>query len=420
VPASTTAWRPVLEGRDLEFAMRELVDSDGALRGLEPVGNPSLSRGEAGLGLLWTYLGRAGASPKAFDRARVHMDRAVESLEDQILLPSLYPGFVGIAWVRLHVERHLYGESDIDSFQEIDEALIELLELSPWTRDFDLVSGLVGIGVYLLERDPVGHSRRALELLLNRLIESSTRVADGVTWHTPARLLHSGRHRDYPDGYTALGVAHGVAGVIPILAGMVGRGIGGDHARALLDDAFTWLMAQQQPEESPAMFANFAGERADPVPSRLAWCYGDAGMAATLCAAADLAGHDEMRAAATRAGLRAAARDLRNSGIRDAGLCHGCAGVAHLFNRLFQRTGDERFREASLRWFASLPEWKRPSRAKSAYPVWDPDYTEGAGWRPEAGLLEGSGGVALALHAAISEVEPLWDRFLLLSIAEPR
>jgi hypothetical protein len=37
-------------------------------------------------------------------------------------------------------------------------------------------------------------------------------------------------------------------------------------------------------------------------------------------------------------------------------------------------------------------------------------------WEPATSFLEGAGGVALALHAAISESEPGWDRVLLVDV----
>jgi hypothetical protein len=41
------------------------------------------------------------------------------------------------------------------------------------------------------------------------------------------------------------------------------------------------------------------------------------------------------------------------------------------------------------------------------------------GWRSEAGFLEGATGIGLALLGAISDVEPAWDRVLLLSVRPP-
>ncbi len=40
---------------------------------------------------------------------------------------------------------------------------------------------------------------------------------------------------------------------------------------------------------------------------------------------------------------------------------------------------------------------------------------EHGGWIPEAGLLEGIAGIGLILISIVSDIEPKWDRCLLLS-----
>ena len=414
----TPTWTPVLSDDDLERVRAEIADLSGPLVGLEARGDASLSRGAAGSALLWTYLGLSKHGPQPLDLGRTHLERAVDLLESQAMLPGLYAGFIGVAWVQSHTERRLYGDSGVDICEEIDEALLGLLQQSPWPDDYDLIRGLVGFGVYLLERYPRGRSRECLERVLDRLIETSRRDGRGITWHTPARLLLARQRLEFPDGFISLGVSHGVTGVFPVLAGMISRGIGGERARSLFDDAFEWLMAQRLPDGAPALFSNFAGDVARADPSRLAWCYGDAGMAGALYAAARSAGHDRMRDTAIEAGRRAALRSFQESGVRDAGLCHGSAGVAHVFNRLFHWTGDARFRDASRDWHMKTLDLKHPAGASTPYPMWDPAYEPGRGWRPELGLLEGAGGVALAMHAATTDIEPQWDRFLLLSIPD--
>ncbi|HEX7277236.1 MAG TPA: lanthionine synthetase LanC family protein, partial [Acidimicrobiales bacterium] len=89
----------------------------------------------------------------------------------------------------------------------------------------------------------------------------------------------------------------------------------------------------------------------------------------------------------------AAARPIQDAGVVDAGLCHGAAGLLHVSNRLYQATGDERQAAAARRWLEPA----------LTLPV--------AG----AGFLEGRAGVGLALLAATTDVEPEWDRILLLS-----
>jgi hypothetical protein len=80
------------------------------------------------------------------------LDSASEAVATQPLPPDLYQGFTGIAWAVEHLRGTDVAEED--PLTELDEALAGLLRTRPWQYHHDLVSGLVGLGVYALERLP--------------------------------------------------------------------------------------------------------------------------------------------------------------------------------------------------------------------------------------------------------------------------
>ncbi|HYL06388.1 MAG TPA: lanthionine synthetase LanC family protein, partial [Thermoanaerobaculia bacterium] len=116
--------------------------------------------------------------------------------------------------------------------------------------------------------------------------------------------------------------------------------------------------------------------------------------------------------------LASAERPIATSGVRDAGLCHGSAGLAHLFNRCYQATGEPRLAEASRRWFEHALDFQLPGQGFAGYRAFwfQPDTLEGS-WRDEAGMLEGVAGIGLALLAGLGDFEPAWDRVMMLSAA---
>jgi hypothetical protein len=196
---------------------------------------------------------------------------------------------------------------------------------------------------------------------------------------------------------------------------------GGNVAPHLLEGAVDWLWAQRLPEAREGLFAMIAEGPSSDEPSRLAWCYGDAGIAGALCAAADLLDHARLREMARVVGRRAAAREESTARVVDGGLCHGTAGLGHGFNRLYQATGEEIFLEAARTWFARTFEQHRPGAGFGGYLTWAMVGAEGQfAWRADAGLLTGATGIAAALLAATTSVSPEWDRFLLLSLPAPR
>jgi len=188
-------------------------------------------------------------------------------------------------------------------------------------------------------------------------------------------------------------------------------------ARPLLDGAVAWLLAQE-PTDRTQSFPCWVGPGISPKPTRLAWCYGDLGIAVALLQAARGVGETAWEREALRIARRCAGRPVEQSGVRDSGLCHGTAGVGHLFNRLFQATGEEALREAARFWFARTLELRQADKAIAGFPalISDPERPEEKRWVADPGILTGAAGIALALLAATTDVEPEWDRMMLESI----
>ena len=160
------------------------------------------------------------------------------------------------------------------------------------------------------------------------------------------------------------------------------------------------------------------------MPARLAWCYGDPGISLALLSAARAAGEPEWERQAVAVARAAATRPRDEGGVVDGGLCHGAAGLAHLYNRLFQATRDPFFKTEALAWIERLLALRRPGEGIAGWQAWrpigeitgpDPEL----GWVADPGFLTGAAGIGLALLGAISPVEPAWDR-VLLSSAPPR
>ncbi len=112
--------------------------------------------------------------------------------------PSLYGGFTGIAWAVAHLEGRLLDSDGDDPNEAIDEALKVHLSVSPWRDDYDLISGLVGFGVYTMERLPRRPALECLKLVIDRLDETAQRNVQGVTWLTVPELLPAHQREEYP------------------------------------------------------------------------------------------------------------------------------------------------------------------------------------------------------------------------------
>src|SRR5262249_41099381 len=139
----------------------------------------------------------------------------------------------GLGWATEHLRTHLCRLDADDINGEIDQTLAELLAQAPWKDDYDLVSGLVGYGVYALERLPSPGAVACLEAIVTHQEATSEEQSGGLTWWTRPELLPPHQHQMAPQGYYNLGLAHGVPGVIALLGRICAAGIAAERARRL-------------------------------------------------------------------------------------------------------------------------------------------------------------------------------------------
>jgi hypothetical protein len=169
--------------------------------------------------------------------------------------------------------------------------LLELVtDKRPWNADYDLISGLVGFAVYILERLPNAHARSCLEEIVACLAELAQHTPDGITWLTTPAILPDWQRAECPQGHYNLGLAHGIPGIVAVLARIRKAGIAAEQAGVLLEGAVRWLLAQRLPSGLGVSFPMWVGPSIAPVQARTAWCYGDLGVAVALLHAAHQAG----------------------------------------------------------------------------------------------------------------------------------
>ncbi len=404
-------WVPLLTGAEHRAAESALFEVADALRDI-PLQDPAIATGTAGLALLFAYLAQAHGRPEDEQTATALLDRSVHAMIDTTMVYGLHSGFCGVGWV---VE-HLVGpEDDDDPLVRIDEAVARTLEHEPWTDHYDLIAGLVGLGIYASERLPRPSALRSCERIVQLLRARAEEREPGTTWFTPSTLLPPLQRAVAPDGYFNLGLAHGVPGVIAGLSQLAYL-TDDPSVRTMVAPAVDWLLAQQVQGATPSTFPGWVSPTGRCPPPRLAWCYGDPGVAAALLGTARAWDEPKWERAAVQIALDTLEVAIPDSGIMDAGLCHGASGLGHIYNRLHQATRDERFADAARRWLKQALALRRPGQGFAGFCAFEPGEDGPGRWLDLPGLLMGAAGVGLALLAATTDIAPDWDRVLLLDV----
>jgi lantibiotic biosynthesis protein len=412
-------WRPILSGTTAQQALQAVDAIADAITSISsPTGerDPSLAGGQAGLALLYSWLARTRRMPQADVLAWQCLDQAIEAVSTQAMNASLWGGFTGVAWAAELVDRLLAPDAE-DRSEAVDDALLRpLSRASLWPAPHDLVVGVTGLGVYALQRYPRSVAIECLRRVVELLHERAQHDEHGLYWWTPpAEILNQEARKQHPSGRVDLGVAHGVAGAIALLGSICRAEVEQATARQLLEGAVRWLLAHSVPTEAGPTFPVWVAPGLQPSPARCAWCYGDPGIAAALFMAAQGAGDAGWEQAAVALASRSAERPTSQTGVVDACFCHGAAGLAHIYNRMYQATGEAKLGRAAVYWLERTLDFYRLARDNGG--SWVQGSKDPAHREPWTGIdvVDGAAGVALVLLAAATSVEPLWDQMFLVS-----
>src|SRR5690606_16223908 len=222
-PEVIVSWQPILVGAEADHA-REIVATIAAelCAHVEAVGLD-----EPWMALLFSDRARVDGREQDARVAAWMEALAIDELAESALEPILHNGWVGTAFVLAQLAEQRGESADDERFAEIDAALLDELHGDHWYGRHDLIEGLAGIASYALERLPSPIAARCLTCVVEHLAATAETREVGLCWRTP------GRH--WPDldqpARDDLGVAHGIAGVITVLARAHAAGIEPERCR---------------------------------------------------------------------------------------------------------------------------------------------------------------------------------------------
>ncbi|MCX6583336.1 MAG: lanthionine synthetase C family protein [Candidatus Aminicenantes bacterium] len=376
--------------------------------------NIGVMGGKAGIALFFFYYARLTMEEKHVDFAHRLINEIFDEINNETSIHTLAGGLAGVGWMMEHLVQNDFVEADTDEILEaLDPFLHKAMIYDIEKGNYDFLHGAVGCGAYFIARLAKKESEGNLKELVDHMDKIKHTFPDqdnGIAWRS---VLD---HEKGTEGFN-LSLSHGLASIIVFLAKLLEKGIYTEKVSPLLDGAVRYMLAYKlDTAKFQSNFPSWIGVNEDyPLAhSRLAWCYGDLGIGAALWQAAQSAGNKEWEEAALKTLLHSTGRkDVRENAVIDAGLCHGAAGIAHIYNRMYQHTGVASFKESALYWLEETLKLATYEDGYAGFKAW---HTEKyGGWIPEAGLLEGVAGIGLMMISMLSDIEAHWDRCLFLS-----
>ena len=353
----------------------------------------TLGNGLAGLILLHANLQEGGLLSRDPGRLERMAVQAHASL-GHFPAPALYSGWLGFAWIAAYLRNHQLLSLDGAFLGQLDRLVLQHLGTG-YPLGHDLISGLTGLGVYGLERMRTAAGRARLDQVHEALVRGAALTPEG-TW---CWVTTPGPHEDVPGPYLNLGVAHGMAAILAFFAKYYRARRAAPAPRYLA--TLRWLAATAKEGEGANLHPPWitlegaCGSRS----GRVTWCNGDLGLAVALALAGTELDLPEIRCHALAMADRIAAAPIEHTGLDEPVLCHGFAGNALLFHRLWRMTGEPRYlaqAEKDLRRILDKPE----ALVSGSLPI---------------GLLMGRAGIALVLATCLSDRDTRWERVMMMA-----
>jgi lantibiotic biosynthesis protein len=372
-----------------------------------PAGNYLLT-GKLGLVLYYFSL------YEAFDED-VYANRCVELLEevmnqeDDMPAPLAGTGFAngtaGLGYILSVLQKNELIDINLaDDLQELDStmAAIALQQITEEDR-IDFVHGAMGVVHYFITRSKEPVIKENLEQLITALLDNIVVTNEG-SWFR--NFIMDKKEKERID----LGLSHGNAGFLLILLDVFQAGIFQDKVRDVVAQGVEFILFQQMETNTKELqyavfpFSVHSKHQSDKYyTQRLAWCYGDLNIMLLLYRAASILENPAWKiiadGLADKVLLR---RDVAATLASDAHFCHGTAGLAQFYYKLYCTTNDVRFNEAAEYWINKTVQYN------------ESEWKEGEYVGKECDLLNGLPGINLALLSFISKKELTWGQLLLL------
>ncbi|MBO4814379.1 MAG: hypothetical protein J5523_05415 [Muribaculaceae bacterium] len=361
--------------------------------------NYSLLGGNFGEILFLYYYSRVNHDYLAI--AEQQTDRMFADMSRIMSIASYCNGLAGLAIGLNELQRDGFMQGIDDAIEVFDDAIETQQQEDFRSNRHDFLHGFIGLGFYWLMRyRNSGVGIKPLMEIVEYLSTTCNEVDEMLRW-----LLPEGKR----DSRYNISLSHGLSSTIILLTriDLLSTLTKHEHAEIerLVSGAVSYLNYNRLDlNRFGSWFPMSSIDTANPAKSRLAWCYGDLGVAQALLSAnriglaLDVFQHSALR------------RDLIENRVYDATICHGTAGLGTFFDYLAHCHPSKLFLDAA-------DYWRNQTLRKVEYVNGNAQFRHMSGlngkFEEGHGILVGTAGVGLYLLDCIGIKTPL-NRFLLL------
>lgn len=375
-----------------------------------PSENAALYSGDMGKALFFAYYDKLKQNSEPI------CERTLENCFDAIgkgfYFPTYCDGISGALYGMKLLADKGFMEIDMDEAAGAYKPYLEnMMRIYLMNGSYDFMHAAIGIGLWLLKRGKPSDLESCVRLV-DELERWTVKKNDAITWLS--------KNKEREDVFN-IAMSHGTSSIAIFLTRMIKAGADTERCRKMLRLTVNYILQQEYKDKHQigSCFPSTSLEsESAPCLSRMGWCYGDLGIASAIWQAGCALNDETCKRKAVEILEFAAKRtNLNRDQVLDAGICHGTAGIAQIFLRMYFETKNETFAQAYEFWIDQTLKMAKWEDGLAGYKSWV-KLENNIGWENNDAFLEGITGIGLTLISYVKKEDPDfsgWDEILLIS-----
>lgn len=344
-----------------------------------------------------------------FTGEKRHMNKTIKYAEKIISELTLNPisytyssGLSGILYLSDFLRRQKMLDMDFSTINDdLDLFIINSIQKEKQFGYYDFLHGPLGAAFYLEKKEK---NNGVLNDFTNYLFSIAEKNKDlnHLKWKS---FIFPNKK----EGYN-LSLSHGMPSLIILLCRIYNTNTCNDNIKKMIIGAVNYIISQEIDYKTygshfpPYIIGNHLFK------SRLAWCYGDLGIALAIWQAGKAMKESTWQQYAMNIFLDSTCRlSPSETDVIDAGICHGTAGLVMFYRRMYFETGLNDFKRATDYWINETMMHAKFDDGIAGYKSFTLE------WKKDYSLLSGVAGIGLTLLSYLNNDSQNWDELFLLS-----
>lgn len=362
--------------------------------------NYGLLSGEFGVLLFLLYYEKySGKSHRDLD---IYTERIVDNLLTRNIGYSFGDGLSGVLYLFEFLRDKKLLDFDTSDVEVLWHAYLnKSIQINMLNHNFDYLNGALGTVLYLLKKNNLEEA----DSFINYLYEIADKdIANKFfRWES---IIYPANKKCYN-----LSLSHGHSSLIIFLSRFLKVKQNDSKAEELLNGAVNYVISQQIDFSSfGSHFPPYIINDSPLIKSRLAWCYGDLGVALALWQTGKVKDCLDLKNKALEIFLDSTKRtNPEKEAVIDSGICHGSIGLAMIYRRMYIDTGLDNFKSAMDFWIDQTLKNSQFIDGLAGFKTYK------GSWESDYSFLTGISGIGLFFVSYLNNDSQEWDELLLLS-----